>query len=82
MHVPPENLFRYRVYMGIYRTLQSLGSRVSGLNGEQGMKDANVLWAMSSRYKKLAQELRVAPEPKLDQRTRQRMRPPIRRPNE
>lgn len=89
MHVPPENLFKYRNLMRIARTLDSLGGSVSGLSTRSGMMsddegkvDANTMWVLSNKYRARAQRLRVAPEPKLSQKERQAMRPPLRRPNE
>jgi hypothetical protein len=56
MHVPEENLERYRRIMAIYHLISRMGNMVSGM-GQHG--DANTLWAMAGRYKAMAQELRV-----------------------
>lgn len=59
MHVPDHNLLKYRQLMNISRQLESLGSSVSGLNGEVGMAHASTLWRLASHYQKQAQLLRV-----------------------
>jgi hypothetical protein len=72
MHVPEENLFKYRVLMGISRNLESLGSTVSGMNGEEGMKDSTLLWAMAKRYRDRAQTLRVPGKTEISNRNNDR----------
>ena len=59
-HVPEENLDRYRTRAGIARLLSRLGNMVSGI-GEY--EDANRLWAMAGKYKRMANELRVDLDP-------------------
>lgn len=55
-HVPEELLNRYRNLARISAQLDSLGNQVSG-RGQYG--DANTLWALSAKYKGMANELRV-----------------------
>lgn len=55
-HVPEENLPQYRRRAELAFLLQRMGGMVSGL-GEY--EDANALWAMAGKYKRLANELRV-----------------------
>jgi hypothetical protein len=60
-HVPEENLPRYRRLADLAYLLQRMGGTVSGL-GEYG--DANTLWALASKYKDKANELRAdLPQP-------------------
>jgi hypothetical protein len=62
-HVPEENLARYRQRADLAFTLQRMGGMVSGL-GEYA--DANTLWAMASKYREKANELRAdLPQPPL-----------------
>jgi hypothetical protein len=56
MHVPDENLPQYRRLVELSFLMSRLGSTVSNM-GER--EDANTLWAMGGKYKKLANELRV-----------------------
>jgi hypothetical protein len=62
-HVPEEFLNRYRNLRRISQQLDSLGNQVSG-RGQY--EDANVLWALSTKYAGMANELRenlpAAPE--------------------
>lgn len=55
-HVPEENLARYRRIRELAHLMSSMGSMVSGI-GEY--EDANRLWAMGGKYKRMANELRV-----------------------
>jgi hypothetical protein len=55
-HVPDANLARYRRLRELTHLISRMGNMVSGL-GEHG--DANVLWAMAGKYKRMANELRV-----------------------
>lgn len=50
---------RYRGLMDLARKLESAGGAASGIGGDQGKLDANVLWAMAGVYRAKAQELRV-----------------------
>jgi hypothetical protein len=59
MHVPDDRLIQYRRLMNISRQLSTLGNNVSGMNGDVGRAHANTMWALSSYYNKLAQQLRV-----------------------
>jgi hypothetical protein len=60
-HVPVENLDRYRRRAELAFLMQRMGGMVSGL-GEYA--DANTLWAMAGKYKRMANELRAdLPEP-------------------
>jgi hypothetical protein len=56
MHVPEENLPRYRRIRELSHLMSRMGDMVSGI-GEYD--DANKLWAMGGKYKRLANELRV-----------------------
>jgi hypothetical protein len=55
-HVPEESLPRYRHRAELAFLMQRMGGMVSGL-GEY--EDANKLWAMASKYRAMANELRV-----------------------
>ncbi len=55
-HVPEENLERYRRIAGVAHLLSRMGNMVSNM-GEHG--DANRLWEMGGKYKRMANELRV-----------------------
>lgn len=60
-HVPEVYLPRYRRIRGLAQLMDTMGGTVSGLGQYD---DANTLWALSSKYKQLANELRVdVPEP-------------------
>jgi len=55
-HVPDEHLPRYRQLREISMTLDSLGGRASGF----GMyAEANELWAVSGKWRRKADELRM-----------------------
>ena len=56
MHIPEENLSRYRALKRISNAFDSLGGQLSNI-GEY--EQANDVWAMSSKYNRRAQELRV-----------------------
>jgi hypothetical protein len=55
-HVPEENLHRYRRTRELAHLLSRMGDMVSNL-GEHG--DANTLWALGGKYKRMANELRA-----------------------
>lgn len=55
-HVPEEFLNRYRNLARIASRLDSLGDQVGG-RGQY--EDANTLWALSAKYKHMANELRA-----------------------
>ena len=55
-HVPEENLARYRQRAAVVAYLTRLGGMVSNI-GEYA--DANTLWAMASKYREMANELRA-----------------------
>lgn len=55
-HVPEERLEEYRKIMKLSHSFGSLGSVLSG-RGEY--RDANTMWALESKYKQKAMELRV-----------------------
>jgi hypothetical protein len=60
-HVPVENLPQYRRRAELAFLMQRMGGMVSGL-GEYD--DANTLWAMAGKYKRLANQLRAdLPQP-------------------
>lgn len=54
-HVPEENLARYTRLRELSHLMSRMGNMVSGL-GEH--TDANTLWALGGKYKRLANELR------------------------
>lgn len=56
MHVPEENLPRYRRLRELSHLMSRMGDMVSNL---QEYTDANALWAMGGKYKRMADELRV-----------------------
>ena len=56
MHVPEENLPKYRRLAELSFLMQRMGGMVSNL-GEHA--DANTFWALGGKYKRLANELRV-----------------------
>ena len=56
MHVPEENLPRYRRIRELSLLMSRMGDMVSGI-GEYD--DANKLWAMGGKYTRMANELRV-----------------------
>jgi hypothetical protein len=56
MHVPEENLKKYRELMNVSHRYNRLGNKASNV-GRYGQ--ANELWAISRRYRVKAQELRV-----------------------
>lgn len=55
-HVPEENMARYVRLRELHHLISRMGNMVSGL-GEYA--DANALWAMAGRYKRMANELRA-----------------------
>lgn len=55
-HVPEENLARYRRIRELSHLMSRMGNMVSGL-GEH--EDANKLWALGGKYKRMANELRA-----------------------
>jgi hypothetical protein len=56
MHVPEENLHRYRRL----RELSHLMSRMGDMCSNMGQyEDANALWFMGGKYKRMANALRV-----------------------
>lgn len=55
-HVPEENLERYRRIRELAFLISRTGNMVSGM-GEHG--DANTLWAIAGKYKRMANDLRV-----------------------
>ena len=55
-HVPDWNLARYRRIRELAHLISRMGNMVSGL-GEY--EDANKLWAMGGKYKRMANELRA-----------------------
>jgi hypothetical protein len=56
MHVPEENLHRYRRLRELSHLMSRMGDMVSNLGQYD---DANKLWAMGGKYKRLANDLRV-----------------------
>ncbi|WNN94587.1 hypothetical protein SEA_LEWANDO_84 [Arthrobacter phage Lewando] len=54
-HVPDENLFKYRILMGLSRRFKSLGDTI----GPNDMEDSTICWRLASKYRAKAQELRV-----------------------
>jgi len=56
MHVPPENLPRYRRLMKLVRRVDSIGNARSNRGDYAG---ANRAWRMASRISIVAQGLRV-----------------------
>jgi hypothetical protein len=54
-HVPDINLLRYRHLKGIADKFESAGDNL----GSQYAEDANKAYALASKYRKLAQELRA-----------------------
>lgn len=55
-HVPEENVARYTRLRELSHLISRMGDMVSGL-GEHG--DANTLWALGGKYKRLANDLRA-----------------------
>jgi len=55
MHVPEENLFKYRNLMGLSRRFKSLGDTI----GPNDMADSTICWRLAKKYRDKAQELRV-----------------------
>jgi hypothetical protein len=56
MHVPERHLAKYRRL----RELSFLMNRMGGMVSNLGMyEDANKLWGLAGKYKRLANELRV-----------------------
>jgi len=55
-HVPDENLARYRRLRELSHLMSRMGNMTSNL-GEY--TDANLLWAMGGRYKRMANNLRA-----------------------
>jgi len=55
-HVPEENIARYRRFRELSHLMSRMGNMVSNL-GEYA--DANTLWAMGGKYKRMANELRA-----------------------
>lgn len=56
MHVPEENLERYRELMNAFRRYDRLGNKASNV-GHYG--EANRLWGIAGQHKAEAQKLRV-----------------------
>jgi hypothetical protein len=56
MHVPEENLPRYRRMRELSHLMSRMGDMASNM-GE--LADANTLWALGGKYKRMANELRV-----------------------
>jgi hypothetical protein len=56
MHVPAENLPRYRRLMGLVRKVERIGNSRSNRGDYAG---ANAAWGRSSRISTVAQSLRV-----------------------
>ena len=56
MHVPEEHLPKYRRLAELSHLMSRMGDMASNL---QQYDDANVLWAMGGKYKRMANELRV-----------------------
>lgn len=61
-HVPEENLAKYRRLRELAHLISRMGNMTSNL-GEHG--DANVLWAMGGKYKRMANNLRVTLPPEI-----------------
>lgn len=57
MHVPPENLHRYRRLMKLYRLVDDIGNRRSNRGDYPG---ANAAWRRSGTILNTAQALREA----------------------
>jgi hypothetical protein len=55
-HVPEENVARYTRLRELSHLLSRMGNMVSGLNQHE---DANTLWALGGKYKRMANELRA-----------------------
>lgn len=55
-HVPEENMARYTRLRELHHLISRMGNMVSGL-GEY--EDANTLWGMAGKYKRMANELRA-----------------------
>lgn len=55
-HVPEENRRKYIRFRELAHLMSRMGNMVSGI-GEY--EDANTLWAMGGKYKRMANELRV-----------------------
>ena len=53
-HVPEDKLHRYRHLRGITELLDSAGDHM----GSEFMEDANVMYAMAGKYRRMADELR------------------------
>ena len=56
MHVPDENLHRYRRLAELAHLMSRMGDMCSNIGQYE---DANKLWAMGGKYKRLANDLRV-----------------------
>lgn len=56
MHVPDENLPRYRRLMALYRKLDSIGGHRSNRGDYAG---ANAVWHRATKVHHAAQDLRV-----------------------
>lgn len=56
MHVPPENLARYRRLMALSRHLESIGNHRSGRGDYDG---ANAVWLRATLARARGYELRV-----------------------
>lgn len=56
MHVPEDRLPKYRRIAELAHLMSRMGDMASNL-GE--LADANTLWAMGGKYKRMANELRV-----------------------
>jgi hypothetical protein len=56
MHVPEESLPRYRRIRELSHLMSRMGDMASNM-GE--LADANTLWALGGKYKRMAGDLRV-----------------------
>lgn len=55
-HVPEENVARYTRLRELSHLMSRMGNMVSGIGQYE---DANTLWAMGGKYKRMANELRA-----------------------
>jgi hypothetical protein len=58
MHVPTRNLFRYRHLKSIYDHIETAADHM----GSEFPEDANKLYALAGKYRRMAEELRAKPE--------------------
>jgi hypothetical protein len=56
-HVPEESLARYRRIRELSHLMSRMGDMASNM---REYTDANTLWAMGGKYKRMADELRTA----------------------